>query len=160
MIQFFSIGVYNTSEEVFFEKLIRHKIDVFCDIRRIRLVRGSKYSFVNKNKLITKLQQLGINYIHIPELAPSDEIRNVQKEFDKRNKVIKRQRHELSEEFISLYRKNILNPFNFNDLFENFNKIKAKNVVFFCVEQEHNACHRSLVAKKLFEEFNYQTIHL
>ena len=74
----FTIGVYGSTSEQFFQKITENKIDTFIDIRRRRAVRGSVYSFVNSNRLQNKLKELGINYIHILELAPTNEIRNFQ----------------------------------------------------------------------------------
>jgi len=51
---FFTIGVYRATEETFFKKLVENNIDTFLDIRRRRGVRGSKYSYVNSNKLQEK----------------------------------------------------------------------------------------------------------
>ena len=46
-MKIFTIGVYNSSETHFFDKLKNNHIDVFCDIRQRRGVRGRKYAFVN-----------------------------------------------------------------------------------------------------------------
>ena len=54
-MEFFTIGVYNSTEKEFFEKLTQNNIDTFCDIRQRRGVRGSKYSFVNSNRLQQRL---------------------------------------------------------------------------------------------------------
>lgn len=70
MMEFFTIGVYNSTEIDFFNKLTENKIDLFCDIRQRRGVRGAKYSFVNSCKLQKKLNELNIKYKHILELAP------------------------------------------------------------------------------------------
>ncbi len=53
-MEFFTIGVYNSSEKEFFDKLLENNIDTFCDIRQRRGVRGAKYSFVNSNRLQQK----------------------------------------------------------------------------------------------------------
>jgi len=47
MIEIFTIGVYNSTEESYFGKLMDAKIDLFCDIRQRRGVRGSLYKYVN-----------------------------------------------------------------------------------------------------------------
>jgi len=46
-MEFYTIGVYNSTEKEFFDKLTKNNIDTFCDIRQRRGVRGSKYAFVN-----------------------------------------------------------------------------------------------------------------
>lgn len=76
--EIYTIGVYASTEESFFNKLTDNKIDVFCDIRQRRGVRGSKYSYVNIRYLQEKLTPLGINYVYAKELAPTTEIREKQ----------------------------------------------------------------------------------
>ena len=68
-MEFFSIGVYNSTEQEFFDKLTDNRIDTFCDIRQRRGVRGAKYAFVNSNRLQAKLNELDIRYGHIIDLA-------------------------------------------------------------------------------------------
>ncbi|MBS4031080.1 MAG: DUF488 family protein [Clostridiales bacterium] len=70
-------------------KLQNNNIDLFIDIRIRRGMRGSKYSFVNSTYLQKKLKMLGVDYLHCKELAPTDEIRALQKGEDKKNNVIK-----------------------------------------------------------------------
>lgn len=82
-MEFFTIGVYNSTEKEFFDKLVDNRIDTFCDIRQRRGVRGSQYMFVNSKRLQTKLSDLDIKYCHILDLAPSTDIRELQKEADK-----------------------------------------------------------------------------
>ena len=77
-----TIGVYGSTENSFFKTLVDAQIDVFCDLRQRRGVRGSKYAYVNSNYLQNKLYSLGIGYTHIKELAPSIELRKKQKVHD------------------------------------------------------------------------------
>ena len=60
----YTIGVYGSNEEEFFGKLIDSQIDLFCDIRQRRGVRGRQYAFVNSNYLQNKLAELGIDYLY------------------------------------------------------------------------------------------------
>jgi len=57
-MEFYTIGVYNSTEQEYFKKLTDNNIDTFCDIRQRRGVRGSQYSFVNSNRLQAKLNEL------------------------------------------------------------------------------------------------------
>jgi uncharacterized protein (DUF488 family) len=159
-IKFFTIGVYRSSEEEFFNKLTQNKIDTFCDIRRRRGVRGSEYSFVNSERLQSRLAVMGIKYIHVLVLAPTDSIRYAQKEDDIQKDVLQRKRETLSETFISRYKKEILAEFDFNNFFDQLKKEEAKNVVLFCVEANAAACHRSLVAEHIKTHFNNAIEHL
>ena len=72
----YTIGVYNSTEDSFFDKLKSNDIELFCDIRLRRGVRGAQYKYVNKTYLESKLTSLGIQYLHIKELAPTKEIRD------------------------------------------------------------------------------------
>ena len=99
-MEFYTIGVYNSTEKDFFEKLASNNIDTFCDIRQRRGVRGSKYSFVNSNRLQAKLNDLEIKYGYIQGLAPSTEIRDLQKEIDLEKGDLKSERQVLGKIFV------------------------------------------------------------
>ncbi len=160
MINFFTIGVYNSSEEGFFEKLTKNNIDLFCDIRQRRGVRGSLYRFVNSNYLQAKLRDLDIEYMYIKELAPTSEIRQKQKDADKLNNETKKQRTTLGNVFVEEYNSQVLSNFDMKGLITTFEKAGALNVVFFCVEEHASACHRSLVAKEISKLYGSKVINL
>jgi len=159
-MEFYTIGVYNSSENEFFDKLIQNYIDTFCDIRQRRGVRGAKYSFVNSNRLQQKLNSLEIKYGYIQGLAPTTEIRELQKRIDLEKGELKSERQELGRVFIIEYKNKILGNFDFEKFFDNLENIGAKRVALFCVEEHPEACHRSIVANKLADSFNYKIIHL
>ena len=69
-MRIYTIGVYGSTEEDFFGKLTRSKIDLFCDIRQRRGVRGRQYAFVNSSYLQKKLSGLGIGYLYEKRFAP------------------------------------------------------------------------------------------
>ncbi|MBK9743365.1 MAG: DUF488 family protein [Saprospiraceae bacterium] len=96
-MEFFTIGVYNSTEQVYFDKLTENRIDTFCDIRQRRGVRGANYAFVNRNRLQEKLNKLDINYGHVLDLAPTKEIRKLQKEADAQQGELKRERNKLGK---------------------------------------------------------------
>lgn len=150
-ISFYTVGVYGSSESDFFNKITSNNIDTFCDIRRRRAVRGSQYSFVNSKRLQDKLKQLNINYIYEIGLAPTNEIRDLQKKADEQNKIQKRQREELGFVFKNEYTNRIIANFDFHSFVENLKKTGANKVILFCVEKAPNACHRSLVTNRLQE---------
>ena len=154
-MEFYTIGVYNSTETDFFQKLLENNIDTFCDIRQRRGVRGSKYSFVNSKKLQSKLQNLKIKYLHYLDLAPTKDIRELQKKADLNNEELKRDRQTLGNVFIEEYNNQIINTFNFKQFIKDLENINANKVVLFCVEENHKACHRSIVAKKLSNEYQF-----
>lgn len=159
-IQIFSIGVYGRTSDDFFNKLIDNRIDTFVDIRNRRAVRGSKYAFVNSKRLQNYLKSVGINYLHIIELAPTREIREIQKKADAELNVKKRERDNLSTNFVELYRKMVLDKFDVKSFIESLQNGQSKNVVLFCVEQNHQACHRSIVSEEIENKTGLKSLHL
>ncbi len=159
-MEFFTIGVYNSTEKEFFNKLLENNIDTFYDIRQRRGVRGAKYSFVNSNRLQLKLAELEIKYGYIPDLAPTTEIRELQKEIDLQKGELKSERQELGKVFVIEYKNRILKNFNFDNFLESLDQIGASRVAFFCVEEHHEACHRSIVAQKISTLYNKEITHL
>ncbi len=159
-MEFFTIGVYNSTEKEFFDKLTKNNIDTFCDIRQRRGVRGAKYSFVNSNRLQQKLNELEIKYGYVPELAPTSDIRGLQKEIDIEKGELKRERHELGKVFVIEYKNKILKNFDFETFIEKLEQVGANRVAFFCVEEFPEACHRSIVTDRLTDKYNYKVTHL
>lgn len=160
MIKIFTIGVYNSTECSYFNKLTENNINLFLDIRQRRGVRGSQYKYVNSNYLQAKLQELGIKYEYIKELAPTKEIRQMQKDADQRNGETKKQRTTLGSVFASEYKRQILANFDIKNLSKRLSDLGDINVVLFCVEEHAEACHRSIVASKLSEILNTNVINL
>mgnify|MGYP000297520666 FL=1 len=158
-MEFFTIGVYNSTETEYFNKLIENNIDTFCDIRQRRGVRGAKYSFVNSNRLQEKLNELDIKYGHVLDLAPTSEIRDLQKEADAKLGELKRDRNKLGKIFTIAYKDRVLEKFDFDSFIDKLDEVGANRVVLFCVEEKPEACHRSIVTDKL-EEIGYNITHI
>lgn len=158
-MEFYTIGVYNSTEQEFFDKLTKNNIDTFCDIRQRRGVRGAKYAFVNSNRLQQKLSELDIKYGYIPDLAPTTEIRELQREVDTQKGESKRERQALGQIFVIEYKNKILKRFDFENFLNYLNEIGAVKIALFCVEEHSEACHRSIVADKL-NNLNYKITHL
>jgi len=159
-MKIYTIGVYGSTEQEFFEKLIENKIDTFCDIRQRRGVRGSEYAFVNSNQLQAKLAELGIRYSHFLELAPTTEIREKQKSEDLSKGEHKRDRNKLGTVFATEFKKQIIEKFDFDAFIEILDNNDADRVVLFCVEGKAEACHRYIVAEELNMRYKYQIINL
>ena len=159
-MRIFTIGVYGSSEESFYGKLTANHIDLFCDIRQRRGVRGSKYSFVNSNYLQSRLSELNIGYLYEKSLAPTRQIREMQWEEDKTEHQTKKTRETLGHAFCCGYEKLILDAANLDELIATIKYRKAENIVFFCLEEKPEACHRSLLAKRLSHLYNLEVIHL
>lgn len=160
MIKIYTIGVYNSTENEYFGKLKNNQIDLFCDIRQRRGVRGSQYKYVNSNYLQHRLSDMGIEYIYIKELAPTKEIRQKQKDADKLNHETKKIRRNIGNIFSQEYSRQILANFDMESLIKRIKIMGKRNIVFFCVEEHAEACHRSLVAKKMGQLLGSEIINL
>lgn len=159
-MEFYTIGVYNSTEQEFFNKLATNSIDTFCDIRQRRGVRGAKYAFVNSNRLQHRLGELDIKYAHIAGLAPTTTIRDLQKQVDLEKGELKSERQTLGSVFVSEYKSQILDKFNFDSFFDSLEQAGASRIVLFCVEENAEACHRSIVASKLMDNYRCNVINL
>ena len=149
----YTIGVYGWTEKDFFQILVENKIDLFCDIRRRRAVRGSEYAFANSKRLQRSLSNLSIRYLHEVRLAPTVEIIRVQDKFDKSHKTQRRKREELSEVFRKAYKEKIISHFNFENFINGLQQENAKRIVLFCVERSPQACHRSMVTEEIKKSY-------
>jgi uncharacterized protein (DUF488 family) len=159
-VKLYSIGVFQSSEDDFFQKLVDQQIDTFCDIRLRRGVRGRKYAFVNSTRLQEKLVTLNIRYLHVRELTPTAAIRAIQQSADQRHAVSNTNRESLDPQFISAYSQNILDSFDVTAFLLQLKSLGAKRIVFFCVEEKAKACHRSLVVERLGQITNSVITHV
>lgn len=147
MVRVFTIGVYGTEKEPFFEALRIAQVDMLLDIRRRRAVRGARYAFANARRLTYELQLRGIPYLHLLDLAPDRSLLALQHDADARAKLRKSQRTELDPGYIERYVADILDRFDFASLARRIDGVRAP--VLFCIERIPSACHRSLVAPRL-----------
>lgn len=142
-----TLGVYGTTETSFFGALREAGVDLFVDIRMRRGLRGSQYSYANSTRLQARLHEMGIAYLHVPDLAPPQEVRDAQHATDAEAGISKRQRVGLAAEFRSAYFEKVVGTFDWKD-FEG-KLLKFSHPALFCVERLPEACHRSLVADVL-----------
>lgn len=154
-----TVGVYGFTESTFFDALLQAGVSVFCDIRRRRAVRGSRFAFANSKRLQAKLAFLGIHYLYAKELAPSNAIRELQKHADESTHTIKFLRSKLSDSFIVAYQAECLFSFDSNYFIRKYN-LDNHIIAFFCVEREPEACHRSLVAERFAKDWGILINHL
>jgi uncharacterized protein (DUF488 family) len=160
MIQrLFTIGVYGKTESEFFGKLMAAEVDVFCDIRRRRGVRGAQYAFGNSKHLQRALAERSVVYRYLPQLAPTPSIRETQRNLDADLGVAKRARQELGEEFKRRYSEEVLDSFDPWKFQRSFDSAITR-VALFCVEANPAACHRSLVAERIGNDLGIEVEHL
>ncbi len=159
MPKILTIGVYGFEEEGFFSALLANGVDTFCDIRQRRGVRGARYAFVNSVRLQKRLGELGVRYVHDKELAPTWQIRGLQKSADGASRTKKRERVGLSDAFIEAYKGEILNHYDPQTFLDEIGEA-CEVVVLFCVEREPEACHRMLAADFLAQELGLEVEHI
>jgi uncharacterized protein (DUF488 family) len=153
-----TVGVYDSSLDAFIAKLKRHHVALLVDVRQRRGVRGRDYAWANSLRLQAALEQAGIEYRHLPELAPTTELRQLQYREDDRLKVGKRSRVELSEEYRRRYLNEVLDRV---DLGRVLNALPDEaTTALLCVERDAPACHRSLIAARLQAQFGVSILNL
>lgn len=154
-----TIGVYGSDEASFFAALQQAGVDTLVDIRSRRGVRGAAYAFANSQRLQARLAELGIRYIHRPDLAPGPQTRGQQAAADKAGKTAKRQRSVLDPAFAAAYRQERLAGFDSRQFIADLGP-ETRVVALFCVEREPAACHRSLLATRLQRDLGLSVEHL
>jgi uncharacterized protein (DUF488 family) len=132
-------------------------VDVVLDVRQRRGVRGAQYAWANARRLQATLLGAGIGYSHLPELAPSTELRELQYEEDARRGEGKRSRTALAPEYVRRYEEEILDPVDLGPVLRFVGRGKA---ALLCVERDPEACHRSLIAGRLEREHGLRVEHL
>jgi uncharacterized protein (DUF488 family) len=132
-------------------------VALVLDVRQRRGVRGREYAWANARRLQAALAEAQIGYRHLPELAPTTELRRLQYREDDRRGVGKRSRDELAPEYRDRYVREILDPV---DLAPVAAELSAGPAALLCVERDPEACHRSLVAERLATELGLQVAHL
>jgi uncharacterized protein (DUF488 family) len=159
MVEFVTIGVYGYDADRFFKALVGAHVDTLCDIRRRRGVRGTEYAFANSTRLQEQLAAVGIRYLHRIDLAPSDALRGQQAQADQQAHVARRQRMELSPQFVAGYEATVLAGFDAEAFVRDLGP-QAQVVALLCVEREPQACHRSLLANYLHAALGATVRHL
>jgi uncharacterized protein (DUF488 family) len=153
-----TIGVYGFDGERFVEAIEDAGVTVVVDVRQRRGVRGSQYAWANAQRLIRRLTEHGIRYLHHAELAPTTEMRELQYAADDRAGVGKRSRQTLSPEYVARYTAEILDVEGLESLLADL-PVHGR-AALLCVEAAAAACHRSLIAARLADEYGFEVEHL
>lgn len=124
----YSIGFTKKSAESFFNLLRNEEIKNLIDVRLNNI--SQLAGFAKKNDLIFFLKELcTINYIHIPELAPTKDILDPYKKGTM-------SWEEYEDRFMNLMAKRRI---------ENIDKEIIKDGCLLCSEHKPHHCHRRLV---------------
>jgi uncharacterized protein (DUF488 family) len=153
-----TVGVYQSTLDDFLDTLKRHLVAMVLDVRQRRGVRGREYAWANSLRLQAALGKATIAYRHVPELAPTTELRQLQYREDDRLKVGKRSRVELSEAYRQGYLREILDRVDLKALLESLPEEATSALL--CVERDARACHRSLIAARLQAQFGVPILDL
>jgi len=153
-----TVGVYQSSLDDFLDTLTRHRVVMVVDVRQRRGVRGREYAWANSLRLQAALKQAGIQYRHVPELAPTTELRQLQYREDDRLKVGKRSRVELAEAYRRRYLHEVLDQVDLGAVLESLPDDAVSALL--CVEHDARACHRSLIAARLQAQYGVPVLNL
>ncbi len=139
---FFTIGYEGKDIDQFLNLLVSNNIDILIDIRRNPFSMNFVYI---KDALMKKLKDVGIEYLHIPELGiESEERKNLNTKEDYEELFVKyRQTLPIKEVYI-------------NRIIE---LGKEKRIALLCFEADSSFCHRGEVAK-FIKSRNYEVINL
>jgi uncharacterized protein (DUF488 family) len=158
MLRMVTIGVYGFDGESFLQRLRQAEVRLLLDVRQRRGVRGPEYAWANSRRLREALADARIAYEHHLELAPTTELRKLQYAEDDRLGVGKRSRRELAAEYARRYTTEILDR---ADLTPIVSALPSSGIAaLLCVERDPEACHRSLIAQRLTEQYDVAVEHL
>jgi len=157
MVALATIGVYGFDGPGFIRALQEAGVGIVLDVRQRRGVRGSQYAWANAKRLQAALSEAGIGYSHLPELAPTTEMRQLQYREDERRGEGKRSRTELAPEYVERYTGEVLDQVDLEPIVR---FVGAQRAALLCVERDPEACHRSLIAARLEQELGTTVTHL
>jgi uncharacterized protein (DUF488 family) len=157
MAKFATIGVYGFDGPGFIRALKEAEVGLVLDVRQRRGVRGSQYAWANAKRLQAALAEAGIGYSHLPELAPTTEMRQLQYEEDERKGEGKRSRTELAPGYVRAYTEEVLDRVDLEPIIRFVGDNRA---ALLCVERDPEACHRSLIAARLADKLGLPVEHL
>jgi uncharacterized protein (DUF488 family) len=152
-----TIGVYGFDRDSFLAALTGASVDLLLDVRQRRGVRGSEYAWANAKRLQAALEEAGIAYSHLSELAPTTEMRQLQYVEDEKRGEGKRSRTVLAPAYVERFTAEVLDRVDLTPIVK---WIGNSAPALLCVERDPQACHRSLVAERLHREFGFEVENL
>ena len=140
----FTIGYEGVSVENYLNNLIKNDVRLLCDVRNNPLSRKLGFS---KNNLQKYLRNVGIEYVHLPELGISSEKRNNLSSDEDYQNLFKDYKLSLSK------RQEYLN--RLHQLLQTKSRIALT-----CFENNPSHCHRHVIRDYLKENYNVNTMDL
>jgi uncharacterized protein (DUF488 family) len=153
-----TIGVYGFDGPAFVDALRGAEVRLLLDVRQRRGVRGPEYAWANSRRLQAAMAEAGIEYEHWSSLAPTTEMRQLQYAEDARQGVGKRSRVALAPSYVERYTREVLDVADLDALVARL--LGRGAAALMCVERDPEACHRSLIAARLADEFDVAISHL
>ncbi len=153
-----TIGVYGWDLASFLGALATADVRLVLDVRQRRGVRGREYAWANSQRLQHALAESGVAYEHHIELAPTTELRHLQYAEDARQGVGRRSRVALAPAYRDGYRREILDHADLRAIADELPEEGA--AALLCVERDPEACHRSMIAAELADQFGVAVGHL
>jgi len=130
----FTIGYEGLTLEAYINKLILNNIKLLCDVRKNSL--SMKWGF-SKKELQSSVENVGIKYIHIPELGiESSKRETLETESDYKKLFLDYEKNTLPNKQQQI--KNLIDMFN-----------KYGRIALTCFEANPKMCHRSIVLKAI-----------
>lgn len=141
----FTIGYEGIKAEEYMNKLLQKDIQLLIDVRKNSM--SMKFGF-NKSQLRRMCNNLGIKFIHIPELGiESDKRKNLDTKADYEELF-----NEYEQEILPQRKKQLKRLYS---LFKKYDR-----VAITCFEKEHKSCHRHKVSDHLQNEYEVPIEHL
>jgi hypothetical protein len=140
----FTIGYEGVSVENYLNTLIKNDVRVLCDVRNNPLSR--KFGF-SKSCLHKYLRNIGIEYVHLPELGISSKKRNSLNSDEDYQNLFQEYKSSLPQQRESL-----------GKLYQLL-KVKGR-LALTCFEHEPLHCHRHIIRDYLRETYNVETTDL
>jgi hypothetical protein len=140
----FTIGYEGILFEEYLNKLINNRVTMLCDVRGNP--RSRKFGFSDL-MLARILPEIGIKYLHLPELGIESQKRQNLNSREAYDELFEEYRQELPQRRAGL------------------DKLKEqidleKRVALTCFEKHPHCCHRHCISEFLQSEYGYQIEHL
>lgn len=140
----FTIGYEGISLDAYLNKLVKNNVALLCDVRKKPI--SMKYGF-SKKQLQNYCNNLGIKYVHIPQLGIEGHLRQKLTNKESYEKLFDSYRIGLNEKTDEL--KNIYHLIQ-----------KYKRVALTCFEKDHTYCHRDSLSLRLKNDYKTKISHL
>lgn len=140
---FYTLGYQSHTPSSMAALLAGHKVRVLVDVRQNPVSRKRGFS---KAHLEQSISNLGITYLHCPELGTPPPIREIYLSTGNITKALTQY-----EKYLRARNGRVLVLLR---------KVKKERFCLLCLEADHSRCHRSIIAQVLTEMTGCKPIHL